>query len=337
MLKKSRSDTPTRPFSFEDETTVDVDLNEKTAIDVTATVEESSFRDVLPAKPTGNLGVADVILIAHPDDTGLGTRFRLPPQGELVIGRHLDASISLPEVRSLSRHHARLRYCGDRVEVQDLGSTNGTFVNDRLVESAETLHSGDRFQVGAAHFKFLHERDPEHAYHEAIHNLVVRDGLTEAFNRRKFEEEMAREFARASRHRRPLTLVLFDIDHFKDVNDTHGHLCGDFILQQIVQQTRRFLRTEQMLARVGGEEFAIAGPEIGLTGAVKLAERLRKFVAESEFEFGEASVRITCSFGVAQLVPTMKGPEDLFEAADQAMYQSKERGRNLVSCHVPDL
>ncbi len=316
-----------------EDTSVELD----STFDVEPTSEQTKLDAFEPAAQLSAMGDADVILIAHPENSGLGGRFRVPPHTSLIIGRSSECDISLSEVRSLSRRHATLTHDGHRVRVEDLSSTNGTFVNDQLVESARALKSGDRFQVGAAHFKFLHEEDPEHAYHEAIHQLVVRDGLTQVYNRRKFEEEMQREFARAVRHHRPLTLILFDLDHFKQVNDNHGHLCGDFILQQIAQQASRFLRAEQMLARIGGEEFVIACPEMGVTGAVKLAERLRGHIAESVFAYGEETVRITCSFGVAQLVPAMSKPEELFNAADQAMYQSKGRGRNCVSCYVPTI
>jgi len=316
-----------------EDTSVELD----STFDVEAADEETKLDHFEPPASAAPMGDADVILIAHPENKALGARFRVPPKSKLVIGRSSECEISLSEVRSLSRRHAVLQHDGASVRIEDIDSTNGTFVNDQLLDGSRPLKSGDRFQVGAAHFKFLHEEDPEHAYHEAIHELVVRDGLTQVFNRRKFEEEMQREFARAVRHHRPLTLILFDLDHFKLVNDNHGHLCGDFILQQIAQQAGRFLRAEQVLARVGGEEFVIACPEMGVTGAVKLAERLRSHVADSVFAYGEETVSITCSFGVAQLVPAMSKAEDLFAAADQAMYQSKSRGRNCVSCYVPTI
>src|SRR5688500_8068808 len=112
-----------------------------------------------------------------------GTRFRLRPGSVIEIGRSPSAEISLPEVLSISRAHARLEHQGSQVVVEDLGSTNGTYVNDRLVQKSHQLRSGDRFQVGAVHFKFLHELDVENAFHLAIYDLVMRDGLTEIFNR----------------------------------------------------------------------------------------------------------------------------------------------------------
>ncbi|MEM1203549.1 MAG: GGDEF domain-containing protein [Acidobacteriota bacterium] len=274
---------------------------------------------------------ASVILFAHPEDRMLGTRFRLRPDRTLEIGRSSGCDLSMPGVRSLSRRHARLEHTGMMVQIEDMGSTNGTYVNDRRIGEAHRLRSGDRFQVGALHFKFLHERDPETAYHEAIYQLVTCDGLTRIYNKRKLEEELAREFPRAQRHRRPLSLVFFDIDHFKQVNDTHGHLCGDFVLQQIARLVQPFLRTEQVFARVGGEEFAILCPEMDQRGARLLAEKLRGRLSSERFTYADVDLRVTCSFGVAEMEPTMRRPEQLYDLADQAMYRSKREGRDRVS------
>lgn len=261
----------------------------------------------------------------------LGTRFRFRPGAVLVIGRAKSADISLPAVSSISRRHARLRYRTESVVLEDLGSTNGTYVNDTRIEDPTVLRSGDRFQVGGVHFKFLQERDVENAYHEAIHEMVVRDGLTQISNRRHFEEEADRELARARRYDRPLTLVLFDLDQFKSVNDTHGHLCGDLVLKQVVRLTADFLRREQVFARVGGEEFAILTPEARGDGGRVLAERLRARIARSPFEYSGASFLVTCSYGVAELDVEMKSAHELYEAADQALYRSKNSGRNTVT------
>ncbi len=274
---------------------------------------------------------ASLILIAHPASQSLGRRFRLQPHSSTVIGRGASAGIHLPEVSTLSREHARLSYRNESVVLEDLGSRNGTFVNEKRIEDPTVLESGDRFQVGAAHFKFLQGRDIENAYHQAIHDLVVLDGLTEIANRRRFEEEAAREFGRARRYGRPLSLILFDIDRFKLVNDVHGHLCGDLVLKKIVELTRPLLRREQVFARVGGEEFAILCPEGGAEHASTLAERVRSRLAAHEFVHASQAFKVTCSFGIASVRPELSAVQELYESADRALYRSKDAGRNTVT------
>lgn len=274
---------------------------------------------------------ANIIVIAHPKNRLLGTRFRLVKGASLEIGRSPAAEVSLPEVPSISRNHARLQYLEGLVVIEDLESTNGTYVNDRRIGGPTVLRSGDRFQVGAVHFKFLHERDVEHAYHEAIFDLVTRDGLTGIANKRKFDEEADREFARARRYRRPLSIIFIDVDHFKAVNDTHGHLAGDFVLKQVAARVDGLVRPEQVFARVGGEEFAILCPETDGASAATLSERLREAIEREDCCHGEISVKVTCSFGVAELSPAMSSPNELFDAADRALYLSKNGGRNKVS------
>lgn len=276
---------------------------------------------------------ADLILIAHPEHQRLGTRFRLHPSSSMEIGRAPTSEISLPEVLSISRQHARLHYRGRRVVIEDLGSTNGTYVNGTLIQEPTVLHSGDRFQVAGVHFKFLHEKDPEHAFHLTISDLVTRDGLTEIYNKRKYEEEAEREWARAIRHGRPLSLVLFDLDDFKLINDNYGHLCGDFVLKRVTSLVREVLRPEQIFARVGGDEFAILTPETEASGAEALATKLRDRIASLEYDYCGCTVSVTCSFGIAPLGPAMESQEALYEAADRALFLSKRAGRNRVTLH----
>jgi two-component system cell cycle response regulator len=259
----------------------------------------------------------------------------MAPGSSFDIGRAPMAEISLPDVMSVSREHARLHYSGDVVTLEDLNSTNGTYINDHVLTGRIDLHSGDRFQVGTVHFKFLRERDPEHAYHRAIYQLVTHDGPTQIYNKRKFDEESQRELARARRYGRPLSLVLFDIDHFKAVNDRFGHLCGDFVLKRIAGLCSALLRPEQVIARVGGEEFAVLCPETRLEGAGHLAERLRKSIAEAGIEFAGARVPIHCSFGVAGLHSDTDSFDDLFAEADAALYRSKNEGRNRTTLGRP--
>jgi diguanylate cyclase (GGDEF)-like protein len=317
-------------FSRGDSDTDDIDFSALHESGTTQTFE-TAVRERVESGLAAPGAEADIILIAHPDNQRLGSRFRLSPGTTLEVGRSGSVGISLPEVMSLSRKHARLRYSGPVVTLEDLGSTNGTYINGKPVHGRAVLRSGDRFQTAAVHFKFLHEQDVESAYHLAIYDLVTRDGLTEIYNKRKYEEEVQREFARAVRHERPLSLIIFDLDEFKLINDTYGHLCGDFVLKQVASVARELVRPEQMLARVGGDEFVIVAPETGLEGARTLAQKLRQQVEGLDHRYGDVKISITCSFGVAELTHDMTSPADLYRAADRALLLSKRSGRNRVA------
>jgi two-component system cell cycle response regulator len=296
---------------------------------VERTQDGPTLVDVETVHPTAVYEAA-VILIAHPENRRLGARYRITPGAPIELGRSPHAAVSLPEVPSLSRNHARLRFDKGRVLLEDLGSRNGTFVNDRAVRGAAELRSGDRFQTGAVHFKFLHERDVEHAYYEAIYEMVARDGLTGIFNRRKFFEEGSREFARAQRYGRPLSVLLLDIDHFKSVNDQHGHLGGDAVLKQFAARLQPLVRTEELFARLGGEEFGVLCPETDAERAAVLAEKLGELCRGERFDCNGVPVAVTVSCGVAGVQPAMSRFEDLLRVADEALYQAKRQGRDRV-------
>jgi two-component system cell cycle response regulator len=273
---------------------------------------------------------ANLIVIAHPNQSMLGRRYRVTADAAMEIGRSVESAISFPDVPSISRRHARLTFADGEMRLEDLGSRNGTFLNDEPMRDSRLLASGDRFQIGTVVFKFLHEEDTENAYHEAIYNLVIRDGLTNVFNRRRFQEEFEREFQRARRYGRPLAMVVFDVDYFKRINDTYGHVSGDTVLRSLSHAIGNLLRPEQLLARVGGEEFAVLCPETTRDGAGSLAERLRAATETLDIVSRGCRIAITCSFGVAELESTMLASEELFGAADQALYMAKAAGRNRV-------
>jgi two-component system cell cycle response regulator len=291
-----------------------------------ATEDDAGGERAIEAPPEAN-----VILISHPGEQGLGRRWHLRSGVAMEIGRSAECDISLPDALSVSRRHAILRFGAGIVELEDLSSTNGSYVNDRSVAGRSRLRSGDRFQVGTVHFKFLQERDVEHAYYETLYQLAMRDGLTETFNRRKFTEELEREFQRAIRYERPLSLILLDLDHFKQVNDEFGHLCGDHVLKELSSRVRRNLRPEQTFARVGGEEFAVLSPETEAEGSLRLAEKIREEIASQPFRFQKWEIAATCSLGVSEMTERMEASEQLFEAADRALYVAKEEGRNRCS------
>jgi diguanylate cyclase (GGDEF)-like protein len=296
----------------------------------TAGTRTESF-SAIERPDSGDLGETELIVIAHPEARAVGSRIRIPPIASVTIGRGESADLRLTGSPSVSRHHATFRFNERTIDIEDAGSRNGTFVNGRRIEGRVELISGDRIQVGGVHCKFLRELDVEAAYHDALLELATRDGLTGAHNRRFFEDELAREVARAQRAGHSLALVVLDVDLFKSVNDSYGHVVGDQVLRELVSVARGSLRSEQMLARVGGEEFAILCPETRGDDAAVLAERLRAAIAGHAMVCLADGGRVTCSFGVAELAPGGDAAAELYRRADEALYRSKTGGRNRVT------
>ena len=160
--------------------------------------------------------------------------------------------------------------------------------------------------------------------------MMITDGLTGIANRRKLDEALENEFLRAKRYGRPLSIAILDADHFKKVNDTHGHIVGDFVLKKLATLFQQNIRREELLGRYGGEEFVVVMPEVDSSGAFQLAEKLRKTVESTVFKSGEAELPITISVGVATL-GAEESVKAFIDTADQALYKSKEDGRNRVT------
>jgi diguanylate cyclase (GGDEF)-like protein len=163
-----------------------------------------------------------------------------------------------------------------------------------------------------------------------LDRLASTDELTGLANRRSFFERFAEAWALADRERHPLGCIVFDIDHFKLVNDTHGHAAGDAILKALAATCRRRLRSCDLLGRIGGEEFCVLCPATPLDGTLELAERLRTAVAQAEFQTRGNAIPVTISLGVAGRRPAHAHPEDLIRAADTMLYRAKQTGRNQV-------
>lgn len=258
----------------------------------------------------------------------LGKRIPLD-HGAVECGRAVDIGLPLDD-DAASRRHARFSWTGSGYLVSDLGSTNGTYVNDVMARE-RSLHDGDQVKIGRTIFKFIHGSNVETSYHEEIYRLMTFDGLTQAHNKRSFSAALDREIARSHRYGRPLSLVLFDIDHFKRINDARGHVVGDAVLRQLAALVHANIRREDTLGRVGGEEFALLAPEIPLDQGRRVAEKLRAAVARAPCKFEDQEIPITASFGVAALVPGNGAtPTELYEEADQRLYAAKRAGRNRV-------
>jgi two-component system cell cycle response regulator len=268
----------------------------------------------------------------YPTGPQMGCRYPLRDRA-LLLGRGDDCDLKLSD-HSVSRKHAKVEPTPEGYYVQDLQSTNGTFVNDRQLDNACLLQDGDYLRIGNCIYRYLAGGNIEAEYHEEIYRLTILDGLTQIHNQRYLAEFLEREVARSQRHGRPLSVLMFDIDRFKSINDSFGHLCGDFVLRELAGIVRGSVRKEDLFARYGGEEFVLVLVETGHEEAAAVAERLRESVAEHQFRFEATPVRLTISIGVSTTAgdPPV-GPADLIKLADERLYQAKRTGRNkVVSC-----
>jgi diguanylate cyclase (GGDEF)-like protein len=286
----------------------------------------ATLSDSQQSPPTG--GAACLVSIYGPS---LGRRWSLDRE-TTVVGRDRAADVSLP-IDTVSRRHCKVVVRGSSVFVADLGSTNGTALNDEPAPPNEefALRSGDRIRVGSAILKFLRGGDVESLYHEEIYRTMIGDGLTGAYNRRYLTEFLERELTRCRRHGRALSLVLFDLDHFKQVNDGFGHLTGDAVLREVAELTRAQVRREDCFARFGGEEFAIVLTETDLDAARLFAERLRGTIEVHDFVASGERVPVTISAGVATAGREMRDADEFLAAADARLYEAKESGRNRTA------
>jgi diguanylate cyclase (GGDEF)-like protein len=247
----------------------------------------------------------------------------------LVIGRAPECEFQILE-RSVSREHSKIWREPSGYRVKDLDSTNKTFLNDQPIIEAE-LKDGDHITIGSCVLKFMDRSSVEARYHEEIYQLATVDPLTDLYNRRQFIELLEKELARASNHRRPLALLIIDIDHFKAINDRYGHPAGDGVLKRVARTVSAHAREEFIIARIGGEEFAAVLPEHTVEQAAEFAERLRIAIAQHDMASTDGGLkRVTVSIGAAEWLAGMTASADLLRAADEQLYRAKQEGRNTV-------
>ncbi|MBX5484711.1 MAG: GGDEF domain-containing protein [Myxococcaceae bacterium] len=273
---------------------------------------------------------AYLIVISAKSPAGIGRMFKLD-KPEIVLGRSADAHFQI-EDDGISRKHAKISMGQNgSFQVMDLGSTNGTYLNGVRVDLAQ-LYDGDKIQIGSnTVLKFSIQDQLEEQYQRSIYESATRDGLTRIFNKKYFLDTLRKEFAYCLRHRVPLSLVMFDVDHFKKVNDTYGHQAGDYVLTRIAQRVNETVRTEDLFARYGGEEFAIMLRETVEDQAFICAERCRRAVDMTEFNFNGMPIKVTISLGVATVLDSdFVQPDDLIACADKYLYRAKQSGRNRV-------
>lgn len=261
----------------------------------------------------------------------VGQQYKLE-KASTTIGRDLACDIGVAD-NGLSRKHAAFIQENDHIIIQDLGSTNGTYYNGERI-TRRVLEDGDRLLLGNnIVVKFSWQDKLESAYQEQLFNSATRDGLTGCFNKKYLLEHLSGEFSYAARHGTRLSLIMFDIDHFKRVNDTYGHLAGDEILKHVTQTVAAAIRTEDLFARYGGEEFVVLLRDTTLEEAYLAAERLRLAVMQHPAQYQQQTIPITISLGVHVFQNgTPETAQELLLKADEYLYQAKAAGRNSTRC-----
>jgi diguanylate cyclase (GGDEF)-like protein len=285
----------------------------------------------VPRFPSPSEKRAYLLVLAGPQ---FGAIFPLAGERDLVLGRREDADVQISD-DGVSRVHASIRVQGEGAVLKDLGSANGTYVDGKRVPDAHIEH-GARIQIGGhTTLKFIWADEVDARYRMKLAEGALQDPLTGLYNRRHFDERLSSELAGAQRHGRPVSILMIDVDHFKTVNDEHGHLAGDETLKMVAFVLRGAVRKEDVLARYGGEEFVVIARETLLEGARVLAERIRRAVERSHCAWQGRDLGVTVSIGVTVSVGLNQFVEgrserELLEAADRALYLAKQGGRNRV-------
>jgi diguanylate cyclase (GGDEF)-like protein len=265
----------------------------------------------------------------------VGKMFRVTPTKPAVIGRKEDADIILNE-EGISRRHAMISFLPlNKIVVSDLQSTNGTFVNgEKITEKA--LQDGDRIQIGnACILKFSYQDKMEEKFQENLYQSATQDPLTGIYNKKFFLDNLAKEFSFSKRTISNLNLIIFDIDHFKKINDTYGHQAGDYVLKTISDTLKKQVRREDLFSRYGGEEFVLILKGKNEEHALMFAERIRKLIKDANFNYENKSIQITISMGISTYNGTnFENIEELIKSADDYLYKAKQKGRNRVECTI---
>lgn len=247
-----------------------------------------------------------------------------------ICGRSPDSEITL-DFNGISRQHFKLTATPDGFSLEDAGSKNGTFLNNKKIEGATIIKKGDIIKLGSIALKYLPKGDPERLTYDKLNHEANTDKHTGCFNKTYFNEKIELEVKKCMVTGNPLSLIVFDLDHFKKLNDNYGHDAGDYVLKEAAGLIRKTgVRENDIFARYGGEEFVILLPKTNLKQSFEIAERLRKLLETHKFIYEGQTLPVTASIGVADYRQGVKTGTDLFKRADEAVYKAKEGGRNQV-------
>jgi diguanylate cyclase (GGDEF)-like protein len=251
--------------------------------------------------------------------------------GDSFAGRSPECQILL-DFQGISRKHFKITVNQDSATLEDSGSSNGTFLNNKKIEGKVDLTKGDMIKLGTIALKYLPKGDPERLTYDKLHLEASTDGLTKCFNKTYFNNAIELEVKKSKLSGTPLSLIIFDLDHFKNLNDNFGHDAGDYVLKELSTIIRdNGIRQNDIFARYGGEEFVILLPATNLKQGFEIAERLRKLIENHQFTYDGKRLPVTASIGIADYRDGINNGTDLFKRADSAVYKSKENGRNQVN------
>ncbi|MBG08164.1 MAG: GGDEF domain-containing protein [Halobacteriovoraceae bacterium] len=258
-----------------------------------------------------------------------GTLFDLL-ESEITAGRNSNNQIQL-EFGGISRNHFKIVMDESTAVIEDLGSKNGTFVNNKKINGPTTLEKGDMIKIGSIALKYLPKGDPERLTYDKLKQEANTDKHTGCFNKAYFNKALENEISNCKATGHPLSLIIFDLDHFKHLNDNFGHDAGDFVLKELAELIRaNGVRELDIFARYGGEEFVILLPKTNIKNSFEIAERLRVLIEKHQFIYEGKEMPVTASIGLADYRKGVKTGTDLFKRADESVYQAKKGGRNQV-------
>ena len=268
----------------------------------------------------------------------LGKRFAVDKNIN-IAGRSPQAAIFIDEP-SVSRKHAKIFSVNDQVTIEDLSSSNGTYINDQKIQQKTVINNGDMVRLGAILLKFFSASNMDNIVHDKIYQMVTIDPGTGVYNKRYLQDTIKSEFKLSKSYHQDLSIIYYDLDFFKKVNDNLGHEAGDQVLKESAQIVKSQLRKQDILCRFGGEEFIIILPATKEKLAMQVAEKIRAFIERHTFlikqkatngELKTIKHKQTVSLGVAGLTTEIKNPENLLSIADSRLYKSKHTGRNKVT------
>jgi diguanylate cyclase (GGDEF)-like protein len=271
-----------------------------------------------------------VIILGKP----LGKQFALGLDN-MVIGRQPECDICIAD-DSISRAHAEISKDHNKeCSVTDLDSTNGTYLNDKRIKPKErvTLKDGDLLKVGNVILKFVAEGSIDNVFHSDMFNLAMFDDLTGIYNRKSIMDALEIEFKKAKMSNNFFSIITFDLDRLKWINDIYGHAAGDFALEETVETIKTALREGDLFGRVGGDEFLIILERTNLSDACFIAERIRADIEGHDCIYEGHEIPLTISLGVWSPDFTIQSAENLYMRADEALYKAKNNGGNKVAAY----